>query len=242
MAGRVSAQSAAWLDALAGSTVGRLSGRSALRYPGDKLSKAASVLTASDQDGLYRRLVSLWKEPAELTGTVEPRSRFDDESVRALVPDFFARMMFLDQVTYLPDDILVKVDRASMAVSLEVRAPLLDHRVAEFAWSLPMGMKRRHGLGKWLLRQVLYRHVPPAMVDRPKMGFAVPIREWLRGELRDWAESLLAPERLAREGWLAPGPVAALWRDHLGGQRHEHYRLWAVLTFQSWLAASRDSG
>ena len=144
-------------------------------------------------------------------------------------------MMALDGLTYLPDDILVKVDRAAMAVSLETRAPFLDRGVIEFAWSLPMHMKIRDGQGKWLLRRLLDRHVPRALVERPKMGFGIPLDAWLRGPLRDWAESLLAEDRLRREGYLNPEPVRAAWRAHLAGQASYGYRLWSVLMFQAWL-------
>jgi asparagine synthase (glutamine-hydrolysing) len=144
-------------------------------------------------------------------------------------------MSATDQLSYLPDDILVKVDRASMAVSLETRAPLLDHRVAEFAWQLPMQQKIRAGQTKWLLRQVLYRHVPRELIERPKQGFAVPLERWLRGPLREWAEDLLSPARLAREGYLHAEPVRAAWDEHLSGRRNRHHQLWNVLMFQAWL-------
>jgi asparagine synthase (glutamine-hydrolysing) len=147
------------------------------------------------------------------------------------------KMMLSDTLSYLPDDVLVKVDRASMAVGLEMRAPLLDHRVFEFAWRLPLSMKIRGSTGKWLLRQLLYRYVPRALVERPKMGFAVPLGSWLRGELRSWAEELLAPQGLQRDGFFNAGAVQSLWRQHLAGRRHAQTALWRVLMFQQWLAA-----
>ncbi len=142
--------------------------------------------------------------------------------------------MLLDASTYLPDDILTKVDRASMGVSLEARAPLLDHRVVEFAMRLPTSYKIREGRGKWLLRQVLYRHVPAGLIDRPKKGFSVPIGVWLRGPLRDWAEGLLDESRIRREGLLDPSPIRRLWESHRSGQRDWSEHLWHFLVFQCW--------
>src|SRR5690606_26628106 len=134
-----------------------------------------------------------------------------------------------DLVTYLPDDVLVKVDRAAMAVSLETRAPLLDHRIVEFAWRIPPAMKIRDGRGKWLLRQLLYRYVPPELVERPKTGFSVPLDSWLRGPLREWAQALLDPQRLRREGLFQPEPILRRWREHLSGRRNWAHHLWDVL-------------
>ena len=202
---------------------------------GDKLHKLAGAVT-EDGDGFYHRLVSQWDDVASvMPGSSEPMTAARDPSLVGAVPDFVARMQYRDTLTYLPDDILTKVDRASMAVSLEARAPLLDHRVVAFAWSLPMHMKLRGGEKKWLLRQLLYRHVPEALVDRPKMGFGVPIDSWLRGPLRDWAENLLSERHLRESGVFLPGPVRARWHQHLSGTRNWQYALWPVLMFEAWL-------
>ncbi|EPY01737.1 asparagine synthase (glutamine-hydrolyzing) [Magnetospirillum fulvum] len=204
--------------------------------PGDKLHKLAGVLT-EDADSLYRRLVSHWTDPAALVrGGTEPKDGLLwDPALAAALPAQLDRMQYLDTLTYLPDDILCKVDRASMAVSLESRVPLLDHRVVEFSWRLPAHLRVRHGHGKWLLRQVLYRHVPHGLIDRPKMGFAIPLDTWLRGKLRPWAEALLDEKRLAAQGLLDPAPIRACWAEHLSGKRNWQYLLWDVLMLQAWL-------
>jgi len=167
-------------------------------------------------------------------GGAERPGPADDPTLAADLPDFVARMQYLDFATYLHDDVLTKVDRASMAVALEARVPLLDTRVVRFAWSLPRTLKLRGTTGKWLLRQVLARYVPPALTERPKMGFAMPVGAWLRGPLRDWAEDLLSPAALSADGPLDPRPVRATWAEHLAGRRDHAQKLWAVLMFQAW--------
>jgi asparagine synthase (glutamine-hydrolysing) len=203
--------------------------------PGDKLHKLADVMSHPDLDSLYRDLVSHWRSPEQIVVGAAEHPTLLNQAADLAIDDPVARMMYLDLVTYLPDDILVKVDRAAMAVSLETRVLLLDHRVVEFAWQVPMAEKVNAQGTKQLLRSVLRRYIPDALIDRPKMGFGVPIDSWLRGPLRDWAESLLDPARLVREGYLNPGPIHASWQQHLAGQRNAHYPLWNVLMFQAWL-------
>jgi asparagine synthase (glutamine-hydrolysing) len=203
--------------------------------PGDKIHKLASVLAHESVDSLYRELVSHWASPRQVVLTESEPSTPLDSSTDLALADPVARMMLLDLITYLPGDILTKVDRAAMAVSLETRIPLLDHRVVEFAWRVPLAAKLDSSGTKSLLRKVLYRYVPPELVDRPKMGFGVPIDDWLRGPLREWAEDLLDEARLRREGFLNPEPIRQRWQQHISGQRSWHYPLWNVLMFQSWL-------
>lgn len=207
---------------------------------GDKLHKGAGVLPSASVDELYHGLVSHWADPAQVViGGVEPQTL-----LTGLMPDLeglepVERMMVLDMLTYLPDDILTKVDRAAMAVTLESRVPMLDHRVVEFAWQLPQSLKQRDGVGKWILRQVLYRHVPQALIDRPKMGFGIPLDSWLRGPLRDWAEALLDESRLREEGYLRPEPIRRKWLEHQSGVRNWAYHLWDILMFQAWLEENK---
>ncbi len=201
---------------------------------GDKLHKAADVVTHDGEDAIYQALISHWPRPGEIVIDGKELARGSGDTAPAAP----VRRMMLDDLTgYLPDDILVKVDRAAMAVSLESRIPLLDHRIVAFSWSLPMEIVRRGGQSKWPLRQVLYRYVPPELIERPKMGFGVPIDSWLRGPLRPWAEDLLSEGRLRREGFLRPEPIREAWRDHLSGHRNLQYRLWPVLMFEAWLEA-----
>jgi len=204
----------------------------------DRLPKLAAVLEHRDGQAFYRSLVSHAKDPARLVfGAHEPETILCRPEDLPKLTGLREQMMLLDQLTYLPDDILTKVDRASMAVSLEARVPLLDHRLVEFAWRVPSELKYRDGQGKWLLRQVLYRHVPRKLMERPKMGFGVPIEHWLRGPLRDWAEALLDENRLHVEGVFDPKPIRQMWQEHLKGERYWHYNLWDVLMFQAWSEA-----
>lgn len=185
----------------------------------------------------YREVMSLWAEPATLLQghVLEPPSVLTDPQLHLASGGAIDRMAYADAVSYLPEDILVKVDRAAMAVSLETRVPLLDHDVVSFAWSLPQDMKARGGRWKWILRELLARYVPEDLIDRPKMGFGVPMDGWLRGPLRDWGEDLLTPERLAADGYLRPAPVRRIWEAHVNGSADWQYHLWPVLAFQAWL-------
>ena len=211
-----------------------------VQHPGDKLQKLAGLLTADSPRALYGGLVSIWREPEQVVlGATEPATIANGGNRWLASRDFREAMMFWDTATYLPDDILVKVDRASMGVSLETRLPILDHRIVEFAWRLPLSMKIRHGRGKWLLQRVLEKYVPAGLIDRPKMGFGVPIDSWLRGPLRDWCETLLDERRLRAEGFFNPGPIREKWTEHLSGRRNWQYPLWGVLMFQMWREQAR---
>ncbi len=203
------------------------------RTPGEKLHKLAPVLKAENPDAVYRGLISHWNADSLVIGARTGSST--NTYLSSAFPGISQRMMYQDLMTFLPDDVLVKIDRASMAVSLEARAPFLDHHVVEFAWRLPIEMKIRHGSGKRLLRQVLARYVPPALTDRPKSGFGIPTGVWLRGTLRDWAEELLDEGRLRREGFFDPAPIRAKWLEHLSGRRNWEHLLWDVLMFEAWL-------
>src|SRR4249920_4172857 len=198
------------------------------RLAADKMHKAARLFGAGEQSG-YLSLVSAWDDPDQLVnGGSEPKGPIFDAAIARGLPDPLDRMQYLDTITYLPDDILTKVDRASMAVALEVRVPILDHRIVEFSWRLPARFKIRGGKGKWLLRQVLYRHVPRKLLERPKSGFAIPLGTWLRGPLRAWAEELLSEKRLEEGGLLNPAPIRKRWAEHLEGTRNWHASLWTV--------------
>jgi asparagine synthase (glutamine-hydrolysing) len=207
---------------------------------GDKAHKLAEILPAATREAIYRNLVSHWKTPANVVlGGQEPLTALTNAASHARLPEFEHHMMFLDAISYLPDDILVKVDRAAMGVSLETRVPFLDHRVVELAWRLPLTLKIRKGQAKWVLREVLYKYVPRELIERPKMGFGIPIDSWLRGPLQGWAEALLAEDRLKREGFFIPDPIRRMWGEHLSGRRNWQYHLWDVLMFQGWLEAER---
>jgi asparagine synthase (glutamine-hydrolysing) len=206
---------------------------------GDKLHKGAGVLASATVNELYLGMVSHLRNPADwVIGGQEPPTRLTGLRPELGGLNAVERMMALDTISYLPDDILVKLDRAGMGVSLEGRVPFLDHRLVEFAWSLPMEYKLREGQTKWPLRQMLYRHVPRELIDRPKMGFGVPLQDWLRGPLRDWAEELLDEAQLAREGYFHPAPIRKIWAEHLSGRRNWMAQLWNVLIFQAWLKAN----
>lgn len=208
---------------------------------GDKLHKGAGVMASASAAELYLGMVSSWTDPAALVvGGVEPATLLTGDSLLLSGLNDVQRMMALDTLTYLPDDILVKVDRAAMGNSLESRVPFLDHRVVEFAWRLPMEYKLHDGQTKWALRQVLYRHVPRELIDRPKMGFGFPIDKWLRGPLQNWAEELISEQRLRKEGFFYPEPIRQKWAEHLSGNRNWASSLWAVLMFQAWFECERS--
>jgi len=250
---RRSSRFPAWLRALGGAAIHSIppgawdgllksagpfkSGGRAFELTGDRMHKLADVVARRDFPDMYRALVSAWKDPAGMViRGHEPPTLLTGLDTPAPSDDILEQMMYWDLRTYLPGDILTKVDRASMAVSLEARVPLLDHRVVEMAWRLPLDYKLRDGRAKWVLRQVLDRHVPARLIDRPKRGFSVPLESWLKGPLRDWAEALLDRERLVREGVFHPDPIRKSWREFQSGSRRWQSQLWIVLMFQAWLA------
>lgn len=210
---------------------------------GHKLLLLSELLSSESSKSLFYNLVSHSKTPSDIVlGGTEPTSIFTEPNVVPLQAKLTQEMMFLDLVGYLPDDILTKVDRASMAVSLEARVPLLDHRLVEFAWRIPLSMKIRNGKGKWLLRQALYKYVPKELIERPKMGFGIPLHTWLRSDLCEWAESLLDESRLRREGFFDPALIRQKWNEHLSGARNWQHFLWNVLMFQLWLEHTNSEG
>lgn len=207
-----------------------------------KLNLLSELMPSATLENLATNFVATWREPEKVVlngSSVAEANNFNNGLATLLNP--FQTMMLMDAKQYLPDDILVKVDRASMSVSLEVRAPLLDYRVAEFSWRLPFNLKVRNNDGKWLIKELLYKYVPREIAERPKMGFDVPIADWLRGDLRDWAENLINEKRLRNEGYFHPAPIRETWLRHLSGKFNHQHSLWAVLMFQSWLEKHKRS-
>jgi asparagine synthase (glutamine-hydrolysing) len=214
---------------MAGAAIGLYSG-------GGRVEKFGELLRTRDNAEFYKIMLSYWKAPDALVkGAYEARAIMNDSSQLPDLDSFIHQMMYLDMRAYLPDDILVKVDRASMAVSLETRAPLLDYKVIEYAWRMPLTANLKNGEGKAALKTVLERYVPKALFDRPKQGFGIPHGEWIRGPLRDWAENLLAAERLKQEGYFEPRLVRKKWEEHVSGKKDWSYHLWGILMFQAWL-------
>lgn len=202
-----------------------------------RVHRLARCIRSFTSTEIYGSLFSQWHNPTQMVvNGAEPITPPRDHSLTRSIPGMLSRMQYIDSVCYLPDDILTKVDRARMGVSLECRVPLLDHRLVEFAWRIPETWRIRDGLGKWPLRQVLYRYVPPGLIDRPKMVFGVPIESWLRGSLKEWAWSRLSPEAIARHGLLRSKPVLDAWQMHQSGERDLHYPLWTAPMLQDWLS------
>lgn len=202
---------------------------------GDKMHKVASIMDFNSYWELYHGLVSQWSNPLDIViNGDESKMHPISKGIQSFDSDIEHFMMFADSKTYLPDDILCKVDRASMAVGLETRVPLLNHNIVELSWQLPLNMKIRDGKSKWLLRELLSRYVPNSLINRPKQGFALPIASWLRGPLREWAEELLDESRIKNEGYFNPEPIQNAWKDHLNGKNMQN-KLWGILMFQAWL-------
>jgi asparagine synthase (glutamine-hydrolysing) len=226
-------------DRLVGALPSALPGVRGLKAAGDKAHKLAAVLECQSEHEMYSRMTMSWADPAALTQTAHAdeiavgisQDEWNRTHQLGSVPE---RMMLIDSLTYLPDDILCKVDRASMGVSLETRVPFLDPAVVEFSWRLPLHMKIRNGQGKWIVQELLARHVPRALFNRPKMGFGVPIDSWLRGPLRDWAQDLLNRQSLERDGYLNPPIMERVWNEHLSGRCNWQHTLWNALMFQAW--------
>ena len=230
----------AWGRLLNG-TQGLMPRRFRVAHAGDRMHKLAGVIAAENEMDFYRSMVSHWQRPGDVVLGGHERDGEPTAAGDLREPtSFVEQMMYLDARTYLPDDVMVKVDRAAMGVSLETRAPFLDHRMVELGWRVPLSMKVRDGVGKWALRQVLYRHVPQQLLKRPKMGFGVPIDSWLRGPLREWASDLLAIDRIRRSGYFAPQVIEEKWTEHLSGRHNWQYLLWDVLMFQQWLEAQES--
>lgn len=242
MANTITVMSKTAWNRFLGSLQGMIPGKLRLANIGEKIHKGAEVLPAKNNAELYKLLVSHWTERESVVLGANNPPDIIAEFNNLLSDDcFIHNMMIMDTLSYLPDDILCKVDRATMSVSLESRVPFLDHRVVEFAWRLPLSLKLRNGQGKWLLRKVLHQYVPKELIERPKMGFSVPIDSWLRGPLRDWAECLLDESRLRREGIFNPKPILQKWNEHLSSKNNWQNHLWDVLMFQAWLEATESA-
>ena len=225
-----------WWDGLPHIIKNKLPGELLTGKVGDRMNKLASILDVNTQEELFGRLISTWQNPEDVVlNGKQPRSIISDLSNDFVTNSFVEKMMYFDSLTELPDDILVKVDRASMAVSLESRMPFLDHGVAEFAWSLPLDKKIYNNIGKWTLREVLYKYVPRALIERPKQGFSIPVGDWLRGPLREWAEGLLNYTKLNNQGYLNAILIHKYWNEHISGKKNWSHQLWTVLMFQAWL-------
>lgn len=208
-----------------------------VKNPAQKVRRLSELLHHGNVHDLYRDLVSHWNAPTDIViGSREYPTALTDRDRWAGVSNNIEAMMATDLVSYLPDDILTKVDRASMAVSLEARVPLLDHNIVEYAWQIPFDLKLRDGEGKWILKQILRKYVPADLIDRPKMGFGIPVGDWMRGELRDWVDDLLSEDALRRQGYFHSAPIVRLWEQHRDGKGEHEYLLWDVLMFQAWLA------
>lgn len=205
------------------------------RFVGDKIHKLAGVLALDGTDNMYRSLMAQWPDPREaIPGAEEPAGVWGEPGITQDIPDRVARMRYFDMMHYMPDDILTKVDRASMSVGLEARVPLLDHRVVEYAWRLPRSQLGSGRDSKKILRRVLYHHVPVKLVDRPKMGFGIPFGEWIRGPLADWAQDLLSKTSLQASGFFDSAVIRKRFREHLEGRRNWQNSLWTILMFQAW--------
>jgi asparagine synthase (glutamine-hydrolysing) len=208
---------------------------------GDKMHKGATVLGSKNFSELHYRLASHFENPNEIVINSKEQSTFFT-NFKPTLPglDDQQQMMVLDCITYLPDDILVKLDRAAMATSLETRTPFLNHKLIEYAWRIPQSLKLKNGISKWILREILKKYLPKKLIDRKKKGFGIPIDSWLRGPLRDWAESLLNKTRLDREGYLNSDKILIKWKEHLSGKMNWQYHLWDVLMFQAWLEKNKN--
>ena len=228
-------------NSLASGIMTLLPARERPKRPAQSLKKLGRLFSGSAAGEFHREIVSIWNDPeAVVLGAHEPALSLSDPALARIFPHMAERMMLNDSIVYLPDDILAKVDRASMAVSLEVRVPLLNHHIVEFAWRLPLRMKLRGNVTKWALREILYKYVPRELIERPKQGFMVPLDDWLRGPLSEWVGDLIAPDRLRRDGFFDPEVIGERWRDHRDHAWDWGYALWNVAMFQSWLEQEKQ--